>query len=647
MAVTTGDANRDVIKKAETIQKYFNKISITRASDLVGGESPDNEVFTAFGGYKTSLEGFTSIDQSRIQRYREYEQMTYVPEMNAGLELYADDASLYNEDDRVVDVQADNQDVAETLNNLWFRSLDMNSNLWHIVFNTCKYGDAFYEIIPDNYKNPKKIKYMKFIPPEYVARQEQDGNLLGFLVRIPNEDNANVTYSTTGEGEEVFLKPWQVVHFKLDDKEFDPYGKSVLESGRLAFKQMKLIEDAMLIYRISRAPERRIFNIPVGQLPYREAMSRVEDFKQKYRKTPWIDPTSGEINYKANPLSINDDFFLPKRPDGTGVTIETLQGGQQLGEIDDVRYFKEKILRTMRIPMSYLTGEMTGDVAKTSLAAMDVRFAKTIERIQKMIIKGLEKLSIIELAFKRFRIDDMYNFQLTLTTPSKIYEMQELETLTQKLNVIQTATSLVDENGKPYLPREWLYRNINKFNEEEIATIKLMQQAEMAQKQEDARRAEMAQQATEAGTEAGVAGGGEFPGGAEGGEEATAAGGTEGGGGAGAEADVGAPEGGGEEATAGGEEGPAPADSGGGAEMEVASKILNIASEKFLLENEGDLREVINFVKAQGENAQITKDKPKDKKRKYKMYENSFDTLFLKGEFKGLIRRKKPTVLKD
>src|SRR6056297_1561771 len=286
---------KDVLKKAETIQKYFNKISVTRTSDLQSGGTKDDDVYTAFGSYKTSLEGFTSIDQSRIQRYREYEQMAYVPELNAGLELYADDASLYNEDDRVVEVTSDNQEVVDTLEDLWFNSLDLTSNLWHIIYNTCKYGEAFYEIIPDNFKNPKKVKFIRYIPPHYVARQEQDGNLLGFLVRVPPE-STGATYSMSGDGEEIFLKPWQIVHFKLDDKEFDPYGKSVLENGRLAFKQMKLIEDAMLIYRITRAPERRIFNIPVGQLPYREAMQKVEAFKQRYRKTPWIDPTCTSLD---------------------------------------------------------------------------------------------------------------------------------------------------------------------------------------------------------------------------------------------------------------------------------------------------------------------------------------------------------------
>jgi hypothetical protein len=938
--------------------------------------------------------------------------MCYIPELNAGLELYADDSSLYNEYDHVVTTEAENQDVTETLEDMWFHSLDMNANLWHIVYNTCKYGEAFYEVIPDSYKNPRKIKYIRWLPPQYVARQEQDGNLISFLVRIAPEDTG-VSYTTSGQGEEYVLNPWQIIHFKLDDKEFEPYGKSVLESGRLAFKQMKLIEDAMLIYRIARAPERRIFRIPVGNLPYRDAMNRVEDFKQKYRKTPWVDPTSGEINYKANPLclafdtpidlldgrtetlstlikeynegkenwtysidrengnkivpgkiewagptrkdaqlvevyidngksirctpdhkfllrngeykeaqylekgdslmphytkesnkklgnksdgyhlvynpkenryryvhrvvaesifvdipkenvvhhidynkknnrpdnllectrdehckihnnstkdyskllgsnngrwknitfneiaewsrsnarsfddicdhfgcsirvinsriklhgltkkefckkymlpnknrfnylkkdyitprkvkeiikknkiknsvdlqkilnvswptlkkhlgcdsisrfiketlmpredllklradksiqeiadcfeasytmvrnrlleenilnhkvdkvvwldqkedtgcitvakyhnftssgiviknSINDDFFVPTRPDGTGVSIDNLPGGQQLGEIDDVRYFKEKILRTMRIPMSYLTGEMTGDVAKTSLSAMDVRFAKTIERIQKMVIKGLEKLAIVELAFKRFSLEDMYNFQIKLTPPSKIYEMQELEAMTQKLNVIQTALQLVDDNGKPYFPREWLYKHINNFNDQEISNLKIMQQAEMIEKQEDAKRLEMMQQQAQP-TEAGVAGGGETPAAPEvggGGEEAAAGGGE-------------TPEvGGGEEAAAAGGE--------GGAPMEVASKILNVAGKEFLVENEDDIRSLIKFVKEYRENAQITKDNFKSKKRK--LYENSFHMLFKEGELKGLIRRrKKNKVLKD
>lgn len=643
--------NKDIQKKAAAIQQYFNKISITKISDLsINNPEVENDAYAGFGGYKTSFEGFTSIDQSRIQRYREYEQMTYVPELNAGLELYADDATLYNEDDQVIDTESDNSDVAESIEDLWFRSLDMNSNLWHVVYNTCKYGDAFYEIIPDSYEKPQRVKFIRFIPPQFVTREERDGNLVAFIVKIPPSEGEGQGYSPagnysqnttgfdmSGEGQEVVLKPWQIVHFKLDDKEFEPYGKSVLESGRLAFKQMKLIEDAMLIYRISRAPERRVFRIPVGNLPYRDAMNRIEDFKQKYRKTPWVDPTTGEINYRANPLSINDDFFLPTRPDGTGVQIDNLPGGQQLGEIDDVRYFKEKILRTMRIPLAYLTGELSGDVAKTSLAAMDVRFAKTIERIQKMIVKGLEKIAIVELAFKRYSIEDLYSFKVMLTTPSKIYEMQELEVLAQKLNVIQTAIGLADENGSLYLPREWLYKNISKFNDQEISNIKLMQQAELAEKQEAAQRAEAGAPSAE------TAGGGAEPLAGAGGEEFGAT--PELGGG---ETPT---EPGGGEAEAGAEEAPAeaPAPEAGEAGLEVASKILSIAGKDFLLENENDLREVINFVKHERENTKITKDKF-EKKRKRKLFENNFNVLFMKGELKGLVRRKNNsnnTMLKD
>jgi len=631
--------DKEIQKRSEIIQQYFNKINITRIKDLVAPTDKNQDATYAYGSYRTSIENLTIVDQGRLQRYREYEQMCYVPELSGGLELYGDDSSLYNTEDRVIEIQSDDQDIEDSLHDLWFKSLDMNSMLWHIVYNTCKYGDAFYEIIPDNYKNPKKIKYIRFVPPQFVVRIERDGNLIEFIVRVTPDSRTptSATFYSAAEAEEFHLKPWQMVHFKLDDKEFEPYGKSVLEYGRLTFKQMKLIEDAMLIYRISRAPERRVFGIPVGNLPYREAMKRVEDIKTRYRKTPWVDPTTGEIAYNANPLSINDDFFLPRRPDGSGITIDYLPGGQQLGEIDDVRYFKEKILRTMRIPYAYMTGELTGDVARTSLSAMDIRFAKTIERIQKQIIKGLEKLAIVELAFKRFTIEDMHGFQLLLTPPSKIYEIQELETFTNKLNTIQTAMALADEQGNLFLPKEWLYKNILKFTSQEISDIKLMQQREQAEKAE-------ATAAAEAGA-AGEFGGGMAPGGglagagmAPGGEGAPEAG-LE----MGAEAGL----------EAGAEAGPppeeTPAEAGGAAEL-AAAQIMKIAGEDFLVENEEDIKQLIKFVKEYRETEKITKDKPIQKIRK-KMYENNFDNLFLHGELKGLIRRRnnnhKKGMLKD
>lgn len=633
------ERDKDVIKRAETIQKFFNKINLSRSYDIsypVSIQNAQDNIYQAFGAWRSSLDSYTVTDQQRIQRYREYEQMCYVPELQGGLEIYADDASLYNDEDEVVGIQAENNDIEEALHDLWFKSLDMNYALWHIIFNTCKYGDAFFEIIPDNYRSPKRIKYLRWLPPQFVFRVEQDENLIEFIVRMPREDDGGqVTDTHTagagfkvggGDVEEVHLKPWQVVHFKLDDKEFDPYGKSVLESGRLAFKQQKLIEDAMLIYRITRAPERRIFGIPVGTLPYREAMQRVQDFQQRYRKTPWIEPGTGEINYRNNPLSINDDFFLAKRPDGSGVTIDTLPGGQQLGEIDDARYFKEKILRTMRIPIAYLTGEMTGDVAKTSLSSMDVRFAKTIERIQKQIIKGLEKLAIIELAFKRFSIEDMQNFQVTLTAPSKIYEMQEIEVFNSRLNAIQSATQIADPNNKLFLPREYLYRRIMKFNDEEISDIKLMQQSEMLEQQQDKNAMAAAEQAATMGAPEGAAGGVE---GGLGGLEAGAA-----------------ELGGAEEAPAPEEELGTEVATGGEAGLELASRIMKIGSEKFLVENEEDIKRLIKFVTEYKETEKITQDKPKAKRR---LLMNGFEVLFKKGELNGVIKRsrKKSKVLSD
>lgn len=635
--------NTSISQRAAVIQSFFNKLNVSKIQDLSSVREESTENY--FGSTHSSLESVVAIDQHRIQRYREYDQMCYVPELNGGLELYADDASLYNSDDEVIESLSENNEVSNNLEDLWYRALDMNANLWHIVYNTCKYGDAFYELIPDDYKNPKRIKYMRYIPPYYVTREELDGNLLQFIVKIPAEDTRSANYSfysNDDNSEEVNLKPWQIVHFKLDDKEFEPYGKSVLESGRLAFKQMKLIEDAMLIYRITRAPERRIFGIPVGNLPYREAMRKVEDFKQRYRKTPWIDPLTGEINYKSNPLSINDDFFLPRRPDGSGPTVDTLPGGQQLGEIDDVRYFKEKILRTMRIPLAYLTGEMQGDVAKTSLSAMDVRFAKTIERIQKMIIKGLEKIAIIELAFKRFTIDDLHDFKLNLTIPSKIYEMQELEIFNQKLTTIQSALALIDtESNRLFLPKEWLYKKVMKFNDEEISEIKLMQLAEIAEKEEDKNRQNVGGAEGEAGgLGGGMPGAGGFGGGMTQGGEMGATQGSEIGG-----EEIPGGEMGGQESPA--PEAPAgPAVTGGQAGLELASKIFKIAGKEFLLENERNIKDLLKFVMEFKETQKLSKDNLR-KKPQRKLYENSFNLLFIQGELKGLIRRTNKKMLKE
>jgi Bacteriophage T4-like capsid assembly protein (Gp20). len=280
------------------------------------------------------------------------------------------------------------EEKKQLLEDLFFERLDFNYELWSIVYETAKMGDNFYEVIPDDYKKPKKIIALVYREPEKIEKIEKDGKVLYY--KYTKESDDYLGRIKKEEKSELKLQPWQIIHFKFEDKDTKPYGGSLLKSGVRSFRRLNLLEDVLLIYRISRAPERRVFYIDVGGLSPSEAKQYVNRIKNIYRSENFIDE-NGNINRKANIMSINTDIIVPRR-EGQGTQIEPLPGGEALNSIDDLKYWRDKILRTMNIPASYM-----GDEANRAqnLSALDQKFGRFIERIQNQVKHAFIRLQCL------------------------------------------------------------------------------------------------------------------------------------------------------------------------------------------------------------------------------------------------------------
>ena len=252
-----------------------------------------------------------------------------------------------------------------------------------------------------------------------------------------------------------------MAHFRLlSDSNYLPYGKSQVEGARKIFKQLTLMEDAMLIHRIMRAPEKRVFKLDIGNIPPAEVDNYMQQVINKMKKAPVVDESTGDYNLKYNMQNITEDFFLPVRGGDSGTSIDSLPG-LTYEATEDIEYLKNKLLASLRIPKAFLGyEEQIG--SKATLAAEDVRFARTIERIQRITLSELTKIAIVHLYSQGYTDSDLVNFELDLTNPSTIYEEEKIELWNNKTSL---ASSMLSDG---IVSTEWIYKNVFGFTEEEI-----------------------------------------------------------------------------------------------------------------------------------------------------------------------------------
>jgi hypothetical protein len=398
----------------------------------------------------------------RIGLFKDYESMDSDGIISSALDIYADESTMKSEYGSVLEIATDDNNIKQILHNLFYDILNIEFNLWPWVRNMCKYGDFFLHLdIDDKYG----IKNVAPLSAYDVARVEgldpENPHYVKFI--LEQGTNENVMYTST-KPQQQELENFQVAHFRLlSDSNFIPYGKSMIEQSRKVWKQLSLMEDAMMIHRIMRAPEKRVFQIDIGNIPPAEVDNYMEKILNKMKKTPIIDQNTGEYNLKYNMQNITEDFFLPVRGGDSGTRIESLPG-LTYEAIEDIEYLKNKMLAALRVPKAFLGYEESLG-SKATLAAEDVRFARTIERIQRITISELTKIAIVHLYAQGYTDADLVNFELDLTNPSTIYETEKVELWSSKT---QLASSMI-ENG--LVSTDWIYKNVFNFTDDQIKEL--------------------------------------------------------------------------------------------------------------------------------------------------------------------------------
>lgn len=342
------------------------------------------------------------------------------------------------------------------LESLFYSTLNWDTLCRPTIRYLCKYGDMPFEITLDSDRS--SVTALKFMNVYNFTRIEtRYGDLIGFF------------HMDSMWPKPIFLHPWQVMHLRLTNFEnfYAPYGKSILDGGRKAFKQLRLMEDAALIYRITRAPERRKFFIPVGMIPPKEVPEYMQMIARNFKRQRFYNPTTGTFDERYSPLIQEDDYFLPKRSDGTGPDVEVLPGGENVDKIADIEYFKKKMVAPMKIPFARVgIGEGAGEASEKSLSQSHSEFAKAVQYIQREVANGLTKVAIVHLALRGFPVEDLKGFEIALTATSAMEELYRIESWRTRVGVMSDLKDL------GWFPKEWIVTHFTDLTPDEIQELK-------------------------------------------------------------------------------------------------------------------------------------------------------------------------------
>jgi hypothetical protein len=426
-----------------------------------------HKVYTTSTAFGVNLNLAQNYQSARVQIYADYDAMDTDAIIASALDIIADESTLKDEKGEVLQIRSADENIQNLLENLFYSVLNIEFNMWSWIRNMCKYGDFYLKLeIAEGFGIYNVIPFSAY----NIVRQE------GFNPHNPNEvrfkyDPNAALGSTTGytsaynnQDPGIWFDNYEMAHFRfIGDVNYLPYGRSYLEPARKLFKQYTLIEDAMLIHRIVRAPDKRAYYINVGAIPPAEVENYVQRMMSKMKKTSLVDPQTGQYNMKYNVQNMLEDYFIPFRGNGDTTKIDTIPGLTYNG-IEDVEYFREKLFAALKIPKAFMGYEkdLTG---KATLAAEDIRFARTIERIQRIIVSELKKIALVHLYANGYTDESAANFQLSLTGPSIIYDQERIAMMKEKVDLINQAME------SKSLPRDYLWKNIMRISEDEFGEL--------------------------------------------------------------------------------------------------------------------------------------------------------------------------------
>ena len=475
-----------IANTAKRIRSFFSREPDRVQGDLAKGSTmapalAGGDLFQIFG--YDAISQYLKLENDLITRYADYEDMEESSLISEALDIFADDATQQNtEMRRTVWISCEDKTIEDELNSLFRDRLRMDENdAWEIARVMCKYGSCFEEILVSH----EGVVGLNHLPTPTVRRVEnRRGHLLGFIqdprgkfgsqaARFMAElARRNETIKAPGKPPEIKNKAprdsqqvipfehWELAHFRLcGARRRSTYGESILEAARWIYKRLSLLEDAALIYRLQRAPERFAFYVDVGDLPPAEALAYLNRVRQNHRKKRYSDPATGKLKLKLDPIDQQEDIFIPTRKGQDGARVEVL-GAPAWQHMDDIEYFKSNLWSALKVPKAYM-GDSSG-TARATLSSQDVRFARVILRVQNALRDGFARIARVHLS--AIGVDpSAVRFEVHMTVPSAIYELAQLE--------VRNARADLASRMQDFVSKRWVLREVFKMEEAEIEQI--------------------------------------------------------------------------------------------------------------------------------------------------------------------------------
>jgi hypothetical protein len=457
--IVSTNRDSDIIATASSKDEYERKLLQAKQQALLGKQ-------WIKANYDVTNQSLASLNDVRLM-YRDADLMDAFPEIGAALDIYSEEACYVNES-TMLNISSKSERVKSVLEDLFVNRLSIHIMLPMICRSMCKYGNTFMLLNIDSKNGILGWKQL----PVYEMERWENGQNSPYSSPITNlntvDENApqDTKFAWVGQNEYIPYRNWQIAHFRLlYDSIFLPYGCSALNKARRHWRMLSMMEDMMLIYRLDRSIERRVFKINVGAIDEADVQAYVQEIANNFKRKPIIDPMTGQIDLRKSFMNVTEDFFIPTRDDNAASPIETLQGAQNLTAMDDIKFVQNKVCTALRVPKSFLNFEETSGDGK-NLSLLDVRFTRTINRVQQSLLMELNKIAIIHLYLNGFQ-DELNNFTLTMNNPSSQAEMLELENLAKKVTTAKDAVS-DPGGGMPLTSLMWAWKHIFKWSDKEI-----------------------------------------------------------------------------------------------------------------------------------------------------------------------------------
>ena len=417
-----------------------------------------------------SVTAYAGLNNVKLM-YRDADLMDAFPEIGAALDIVSEESTITNDKGMIVNVYSKSDRIKSILEDLFVNRLNIQLTGQMIIRAMCKYGNQFMLLDVDNKNGVKGWKQMPVFNMERIENGIQNpyGASASIAVNGITKDDADMSTQfiwLDDNNSQIPFRDWQIAHFRLlTNSLYLPYGVSYLNAARRHWRMLSLMEDMMLIYRLERSIERRVYKIFVGAIDDADVQAYVERIANEFKRTPIVDPMTGQIDLRKNILSVDQDIFIPVRDENAPTPIDTLSAAQNMTALDDIKFVQNKVLTALRIPKSFLNFEEAAGEGK-NLALMDIRFTRTVNRIQQAFLMELTKVASIHLFLLGFN-DELNNFTLSMNNPSTQAEGLEIENMQKKIDAVRDAVS-DPGNGLPVMSQTRALKQIMKWSEKEI-----------------------------------------------------------------------------------------------------------------------------------------------------------------------------------